>query len=101
MPYYKGTNERGSMTTTPLLDNQYEAILPTELASAFINNDWSILDYINDKEYEKCINQYLAELNAEGYDVVDVLDDNSFCHYHDMTEYGVLPCDCSTFILQK
>ena len=88
-------------TTQPLLDNQYEAILPTELASAFINNDWSILDYINDEEYEKCINQYVTELEHDGYTVIDVLDDNSFCHYHDMTEYGVLPCDCSTFILTK
>ena len=100
MPYYKGRQPRGTMTHE-LLDNQYEAILPTELASAFINNDWSILDYINDEHYEESINNYLAELNAEGYDVVDVLDDDGFCEYHDMTEYGVLPCDCSTFILQK
>ena len=84
-----------------LADDQYEAILPTELASAFINNDWSILDTINDVEYEKCINHYIAELDYHGYTVVDVMDDDSFCEYHDMTEYGVLPCDCSTFILTK
>ena len=87
--------------THELLDNQYEAILPTELASAFINNDWSILDYYNDEHYEESINQYIAELNAEGYEIIDMLDDDGFCHYHDLSEYGVLPCDCSTFILQK
>jgi len=88
-------------TTAPLKDNQCEAILPTELASLFINLDYSVLDYVNDEEYEEIIRAYLLELNLDGYDIVDVLDDDSFCEYHDLTEYGVLPTNCSTFILEK
>ena len=30
-----------------------EYLLPTELASGLINDDWSFLDYINDIEYNK------------------------------------------------
>ena len=38
-----------------LTDTQCEVQLPTELASLFINGDWSIVDYIDD-EYESIIN---------------------------------------------
>ena len=76
-----------------------EYILPTELASLFINNDWSILDYINDAEYTKCIEQFIAQCDYDGIDFVDIVEDsNGFVKYHDLADYGVLPCDCSTFI---
>ena len=71
--------------------------LPTELASGFINNDWSILDYINDEEYSKSVGQFLADMVHQGLDCIDVEEDSSFVKYHDMADYGVLPCDCSTY----
>ena len=74
-------------------------ILPTELASGFINNDWSILDYINDNEYTKCVNQFIEQLEYDGVSIVDVDTDNvSFVKYHDLSDYGVLACECSTYI---
>jgi len=76
-----------------------EYILPTELASLFINNDWSIVDYISDEYYEESINAFLKELELDGKEIVDVVEDsNGFVKYHDLADYGVLPCDCSTFI---
>ena len=68
---------------------------------AFINNDWSVVDYIDCADYEVAINNYLLELELDGYDFVDVIDDDQFCQYHDLTEFGVLPTNCSTFILDK
>ena len=73
-----------------------EYTLPTELASGLINNDWSILDYINDEEYSKIIDQFLAD--NEGLFCYEIKDDNRFEKYHDLIDYGVLSCDCSTFI---
>ena len=84
-----------------LTDTQCEVQLPTELASLFINGDWSVVDYIDDEHYETAINNYLHELELDGLDFVDVIDDSSFCEYHDLTEHGVLATDCSTFILDK
>ena len=76
-----------------------EYILPTELAPLFINNDWSIVDYINDEYYEESINAFLKELELDGKEIVDVVENsNGFVKYHDLADYGVLPCDCSTFI---
>ena len=76
-----------------------EYILPTELASLFINNDWSIVDDINDEYYEESINAFLKELELDGKEIVDVVEDsNEFVKYHDLAAYGVLPCDCSKFI---
>ena len=43
-----------------------EYTLPTELASGLINNDWTFLDYIGDKEYNKIISQFLIDLDNEG-----------------------------------
>ena len=84
------------MTTT---DYKCDMILPTELASILINNDWSVLDYIDDKEYTKCVEQLVYDLlDVEGLNCIDVVDDSSFCKYHDMLDYGVLACDCSTFL---
>ena len=39
--------------TTTATDYKCDMILPTELASILINNDWSVLDYIDDAEYTK------------------------------------------------
>ncbi len=36
--------------------------------------------------------------NEDLPECVDVLDDSSFLKYHDAQPYGVLACDCSTFI---
>ena len=39
-----------------LTETQCEVTLPTELASLFINGDWSIVDYIDCADYEIAIN---------------------------------------------
>jgi len=75
-----------------------EYTLPTELASGLINNDWTFLDYIGDKEYDRIIAQFLIDLDNEGLFCYEVKDDNRFEKYHDLVDYGVLACDCSTFI---
>ncbi len=80
------------------LDYKCDMILPTDLAPILINGDFTGLDYDNDEHYEEAINQVLAVLDSEGLQCVDVLDDDSFSKYHDMLEYGVLACNCSTFI---
>jgi hypothetical protein len=79
-------------------DKYCEMILPTELASGLINNDWSILDEVDDEHYTRCVNQLLAELECDGLDCVDVINDDGFCDYHDMSEYGVLATNCSSFV---
>ena len=85
--------------TTTATDYKCDMILPTELASILINNDWSVLDYIDDAEYTKCVEQFIEQtLTYDGLTCIDVLDDSSFSKYHDMLDYGVLACDCSTFI---
>ena len=74
-------------------------ILPVELASGFINNDWSILDYIDDAEYTKCVMQFVDECEYDGVSFVDADTENvSFTKYHDLRDYGVLECDCCEFI---
>ena len=75
-----------------------EYTLPTELASGLINDDWTFLDYIGDKEYDRIIAKFLLDLDNEGLFCYEVKDDNRFEKYHDLVDYGVLACDCSTFI---
>ena len=98
------------MTTTTAPGNVYltynnekycEMILPTELASGLINNDWSILDYVDDAEYTKIVKQFMRQLEYDGLDCVDVIDDDSFTGIHDMTEYGVLATNCSSFVFKR
>ena len=75
-----------------------EYTLPVELASGFINNDWSILDYIGDSEYDKSIAQFVLDCERNGIDFVDADTENvSFVKYHDLSDYGVLATDCCTF----
>lgn len=75
--------------------------LPTELASLFINGDYSIVDYVDDDLYEEAITAFLKELEIEGGEIIDVVEDsNTFCKYHDMSDYGVLACDCSDYIVR-
>lgn len=72
--------------------------LPVELASGFINNDWSILDYINDAEYTKCVEQFIQQCDYDGVSFVDADVENvEFVKYHDLADYGVLATDCCTF----
>ena len=74
-------------------------ILPVELASGFINNDWSILDYIDDAEYTKCVEQFIQQLEYDGVDFVDADTENvSFVKYHDLSDYGVLASDCCEYV---
>lgn len=73
-------------------------ILPAELASGFINNDWSILDYIDDAEYTKCVEQFCQQLEYDGVSIVDADTENvSFVKYHDLANYGVLATECCEF----
>ena len=75
--------------------------LPTELASLFINGDYSIVDYVDDNLYEESITAFLKELDIEGGEIIDVVEDsNGFREYHDMSDYGVLACDCSDYIVR-
>ena len=82
-------------------DKYCEMILPTELATGLLYGDWTFLDYIDDEEYTKCVNQLLQQLEYDGLDCVDVIDDDGFCKYHDMTDYGVLATNCSSFVFRK
>ena len=92
------TNTMLSPTSKTMTTTTYK--LPTELASLFINNDWSILDYIDDAEYTKCVEQFVQQLEYDGVEIVDIVDDGSteFMKYHDLADYGVLACECSTYI---
>ena len=75
-------------------------VLPTELASLFINGDWSIVDSMDDDLYEECIMAFLKELELDGVDVIDIVEDtNRFVKYHDMSDYGVLATDCSDYLV--
>ena len=79
---------------------QHVYTLPTELASLFINGDWSIVDHIDDEHYEESINAFLKELEIEGLVVVSIVEgSNRFVKYHDMSDYGVLACDCSDYLV--
>ena len=76
-----------------------EYTLPTELASLFINNDWSVVDNLDDDLYEECIMAFLKELEFDGVTIVSVdTEESSFRKYHDLADYGVSACDCSTYI---
>ena len=76
-----------------------ELTLPSDLASLFINGDYTSLDYDNDEQYEESVHSFLAELNAEGLEIVDVVEDSEhFSKYHDMIDHGVSATTCSTFI---
>ena len=91
MVYHTGMNQMTTMTTQTYT-------LPAELASGFINNDWSILDYIDDAEYTKCVEQFIAQCDYDGINFVDADTENvSFVKYHDLADYGVLATDCCTF----
>lgn len=79
---------------------QHVYTLPTELASLFINGDWSIVDDINDEYYEEAINTFLHELDLEGKEIISIVEDTDrFVKYHDMADHGVLACNCSDFIV--
>ena len=82
-------------------DKYVEMVLPTELGSGLINNDWSILDYVNDEWYTDCVNQLCQDLEHNGLDCVDVINDDGFCKYHDMSDYGVLATNCSSFVFKR
>ena len=72
--------------------------LPVELASGFINNDWSILDYIDDAEYTKCVEQFIQQCEHDGVNFVDAdVYDVFYAKYHDLSDYGVLPAECCKF----
>ena len=82
-----------------MANHKHERILPTELKSILKDNDWSILDKIDDAEYTKCVEHYIEyALTYEGLSFVDVIDDSYFRHEHEMSDYGVLACKCSTFL---
>ena len=66
--------------------------LPTHWASALFNGDWSGL---NEQDEEALTRVMHGEALP---DPLDVLDNSSFCKYHDATPYGVLACNCSTCI---
>ena len=74
--------------------------LPTELASLFINGDWSVVDAIDDDLYEESINAFLQELDYHGYEIIDIVKDSErFEPYHDMVDYGVLATECSDYLV--
>lgn len=66
--------------------------LPTHWATALMYGDTSGLDEHDEEAL------LLVTAGEDLPDCVDVLDDSSFLKYHDAQPYGVLPCDCSTFI---
>ena len=47
------------------------------------------------------INGFLKELELDGGEIVNVVDGSgTFRKYHDMSDYGVLACDCSDYIVR-
>lgn len=66
--------------------------LPTHWASALINGDWSGLDEHDEEALTRVMHGEALP------DCLDVHDDSTFCKYHDAQPYGVLACDCSTFV---
>ena len=82
------------------MKTQHVYTLPTELASLFINGDWSIVDYIDDEHYEESINAFLKDLELENLQIISIIEDTDrFVKYHDMMDYGVLACDCSDYVV--
>jgi len=73
--------------------------LPSELAPLFINDDWSILDYIDDDLYTQCVNEFVRDLEYDGVTIIDVVENSeSFVKYHDMADYGVKAATCCEYI---
>lgn len=70
-----------------------EFTLPDSWASPLINDDWTGID---DTEEQKIILQFLAD--HPSLCCMDVKEDSSFMKYHDVSEYGVLASNCSTFL---
>ena len=81
-------------------DKYCEMILPTDLSTLLLYGDTSVLDYINDEEYYYQVRVLLNDIEADGLRCVDVIDDSSFCDVHDAREFGILPCDCNTFVFE-
>ena len=95
------TTAPGNVYLTYNNDKYCEMILPTELASGLINNDWTFLDYVDDVEYNRAVRYLMDDLTNNGLDCVDVINDDSFTSMHDMTEYGVLATNCSSFVFKR
>lgn len=81
-------------------DKYCEMILPSDLASLLINGDTSVLEYTDDDEYYYQVRELLNDIEEERLLCVDMIDDSSFCAVHDAREYGILPCNCNTFVFE-
>ena len=82
-----------------LTKTQHVYTLPSELAPLFINDDWSILDYIGDDVYTQCVNEFVRDLEYDGVTIIDVVENSeSFVKYHDLADYGVKAADCCKYI---
>ena len=82
-------------------DSIVECILPTELADGLFRDDWSALHPINDYDYINVIKRFIEECIRDGYELIDMYDDDSYCEYHDLTSEGISPQNCSSFIFQS
>lgn len=70
-----------------------ELLVPSHWLSAIVNGDESSFDYYDDPQDYKAYKAFLE--NEIGNNTLSVDDEEgSFCHYHDASPYGVLPCDC-------
>jgi len=72
--------------------------LPTELASALLDNNWSFLEEIGDNDYTKIVKQFIQDCENQGIKCVEVLDDDEFIAVHDLANKGVTATDCSTYV---
>lgn len=73
----------------------YYWILPTYWATVMMYGNYT---GIEDEDEEQAINDFIHSPDVMGTQCVEVWDDNEFVKYHDAADFGVLPCDCSTFV---
>jgi len=70
-----------------------EFTIPSHFLSALFNGDVSGLSDEDDKALDK-----FTDDNLKRYSMFHAVDDSDagFMSYHDMRNYGILACDCST-----
>jgi hypothetical protein len=72
--------------------NQFKETLPTHWACALAYGDFSGLEEEDVAQIEAWQDDHI------GWNLVSCDEDNGFCRSHDASRFGVLACDCQTFI---
>lgn len=72
--------------------------LPVHWASALINGDDSGLDDDEQDALDEFVND-MVQQHGKCY-CIGVKEDTNFVKYHDAEIYGILACDCATFVFE-